>query len=264
MKNDWTSSGAVRHYITGRSEAGSRGLWVTPHLPGLREGPQVGRSGRQTQEPAPVSPDVTSTITPGAPCPGPLHLGSPSAQLHPQACRLAFSLHSGSAQQSPCRSEPAGVPPAAHTSFTPTRRSGRAWARAPGPQHQGQRLVSEAAGPRGSPWGSCPGPRGVRGRAGLQGLCPLPLPLSWSAQTRARPAVPPLKVASVPVLSALLRTREGRRRGCSVGSWPGQPQESRPGGARVPEESRQRGLHSPAPPPGCAAWGPHGDWESPF
>lgn len=110
---------------------------------------------------------------------------------------------------------------------------------APGSQHQGQRLIREAAGERRVPLGKLPwAPRGEgqgwpARSAHLLSLCP------GQPRLSTRPAVPPLRVAFVPVPS--LYSKCGRdTRGCRVGSWPG--------GTQVPEESRQLGLHSPATP----------------
>lgn len=176
----------------------------------------------------------------GPPAPAPSTGCSPSAQLHPRRSAWpALSLHSVSAQKSPCRSAPAGVPPARPHALHSNWMTGQGL----GPGRGG--LPREAA----------LGPGGVRGRAGLQGLCPLPLPLSWSAQTQSSACSPssnsPLSLCC-PLCSG--RMWEGRWRGCRVGSWPGQPQESRLGGAQVPGESRQQGLTA-RPPRGCGCLG---------
>lgn len=93
MKNGWMSSGTGRHDTTGRSEAGGRGLWVTPCTFWACEGvPKWGGVASRPKSQPWVRPDVTSTITPGAPCPAPPP-GVPQAQLPPQVC-LCHSIQS--------------------------------------------------------------------------------------------------------------------------------------------------------------------------
>lgn len=157
MKNDWTSSGAVRHYITGRSEAGSRGLWVTPHT--FRACERVpkwgGVAGRPKSQPrsALMSPPPSPQ---GLPAPAP---STWAPQAHSSIRRPAgwlshciqalLSSHLAGRSRLECHRPP-----------TPRSLRLDGQARAPGPQHQGQHLVSEAAGPGGPPGEAALGPEG--------------------------------------------------------------------------------------------------------
>lgn len=243
MRNDWTSSGTVRRDTTGRSEAGGRGLWGTPHTFWACERvPKWGGvAGRPESQPG-VSPDVTSTITPGASCPSPLHRVFPKrTAASAQVCLAGFvtpfslcsevTLQVGAGRSDTCPPTPPSLQLDDRAGFGP--------------------------GERGSPSGSCPGAWRGEGQGWPAGALPTSSPSVLVSPDPELSLQSLLKLTSVPVLSPLLRTDvggtpEGLLSGVLARAASGEPAGRRPGSWGVKATGSQ-----PGHPEAAAAWGPH-------